>query len=147
LPSCERRPSPRPASTASAVTNPTMARRPLMRSGAGPLNASASQIEGLGCGRNKYQKFANEPGDIVTCKSYYKFNFNKRTLGDGVLGFSVCARTTKACRPSADRDRAPRRPAGKTAAPAKELMAITVAIYCAESAGREEEATEIASTR
>jgi hypothetical protein len=30
-----------------------------------------------------------------------------------------------------------------TAAPAKELMAITVAIYSAESAGREEEATEI----
>ena len=42
LPACERRPPPRDASTASADTKPTMARRPLMRSGAGPLNASAS---------------------------------------------------------------------------------------------------------
>ncbi|TVU41846.1 hypothetical protein EJB05_15401, partial [Eragrostis curvula] len=43
LPACERRPSPRDASTASAETKPTMARRPLIRSGAGPLNANASR--------------------------------------------------------------------------------------------------------
>jgi hypothetical protein len=47
LPACERRPPPRDASTASADTKPTMARRPLIRSGAGPLNASASQSPGL----------------------------------------------------------------------------------------------------
>jgi hypothetical protein len=43
LPACERMPSPRVASTASADTKPTIASRPLIRSGAGPLNASASQ--------------------------------------------------------------------------------------------------------
>ncbi|KAF8783681.1 hypothetical protein HU200_000396 [Digitaria exilis] len=42
LPACARRPPPRDASTASAETKPTMASRPLIRSGAGPLNASAS---------------------------------------------------------------------------------------------------------
>ncbi|RCV09737.1 hypothetical protein SETIT_2G053400v2 [Setaria italica] len=47
LPACERRPPPRDASTASADTKPTMASRPLMRSGAGPLNASASHSPGL----------------------------------------------------------------------------------------------------
>jgi hypothetical protein len=39
LPACDRRPPPLDASTASAETKPTMASRPLMRSGAGPLNA------------------------------------------------------------------------------------------------------------
>ena len=47
LPACERRPPPRDASTASADTKPTMASRPLMRSGAGPLNARASHSPGL----------------------------------------------------------------------------------------------------
>ena len=52
-------------------------------------------------------------------------------MGDGVLGFSVCALTTKARRPSAGagRDRAPKRPAGKATAPTMELMAMAVAIY------------------
>ena len=67
----------------------------MIRSGAGPLNASAFQIEVL------------------------------------VLGLFVCALTMRVRRPSAGRDRAPKRPAeprGRTAAPAKEPMAITVAI-------------------
>ncbi|KAF8713495.1 hypothetical protein HU200_028273 [Digitaria exilis] len=46
LPACARSPSPRDASTASAETKPTMARRPLILSGAGPLNASASHSPG-----------------------------------------------------------------------------------------------------
>ena len=47
LPAWSRSPPPRAASTESAATKPTMASRPLMRSGAGPLKASASQTEGL----------------------------------------------------------------------------------------------------
>jgi hypothetical protein len=50
LPACDRRPPPLDASTASADTKPTMASRPLMRSGAGPLNASASQTPGFAFG-------------------------------------------------------------------------------------------------
>jgi hypothetical protein len=86
---------------------------------------------------NKYQKHADDLGD-----TFVNVQQGRDTLGGGVLGSSVCALTTKARRLSAGRDRAPMRPteaAGKTAPPAKELMAITIAI-CAR---RIEEGTEV----
>ncbi|KAF8732133.1 hypothetical protein HU200_000391 [Digitaria exilis] len=104
LPACARRPPPRDASTASAETKPTMASRPLIRSGAGPLNASAS----------------HSPGDFAAA-----FGFA------GVGAFSgPWALTTSARRRGASADAGTRmaeRPAAAAAKVREPMEAITVA--------------------
>lgn len=124
LPACDRSPPPRAASTDSAATKPTMASRPLIRSGAGPLNASASHTDGLaftlglgaaGLGLGVDGLGVGDEVDALVVSLV------------GSISGSVWALTTRARRRrGASAERLAERPTA--AALAKELKAIMVAI-------------------